>query len=155
VDRRWGRSFRGSRRFTRATWRGLGRPEGWVPTATRDGGERELDGDGGGGKLHGIKAKLLEVLVWLEKGRGELSMAAQSGGNGARRRRRSSITNVREWRRIGYEASVGCSGASRARNCGRGAAEAVDDGEQRVRRWSGRVLSGEEAEEAKCSRTSG
>jgi hypothetical protein len=35
VDRRWGRSFRGSMRFTRATWRGLGRPEGWVPTATR------------------------------------------------------------------------------------------------------------------------
>jgi hypothetical protein len=62
--------------------------------ATRDSGERELDvqvdavlrgGDGGAGELHGIKAKLLEVLVWLEKGRGELSTAARSGGNGARR----------------------------------------------------------------------
>jgi hypothetical protein len=96
VDRRWGRSFRGSRRFTRGTWRGLGRPEGRVPTATRDGGERELDGevdavlkggDGGAGELHGIKAKLLEVLVWLEKVQGELSTAARSSGNGARRRR--------------------------------------------------------------------
>jgi hypothetical protein len=91
MDRRWGRSFRGSRRFTRATWRGLGRPEGWVPTATRDGGERELDGevdavlkggDGGAGELHGIKAKWLEVLVWLEKGRGELSTAAMELGGG-------------------------------------------------------------------------
>jgi hypothetical protein len=65
VDRRWGRSSRGPRRFTRATWQGLGWPEGLVPTATRDGGERELDGDvvsvlkgsdGGAGGLHGNKA---------------------------------------------------------------------------------------------------
>jgi hypothetical protein len=62
---------------------------------------------------------------------------------------------VREWRRIGYEASVGCSGASRAQNCGRGAAEAADDGEQRARQWFGRVLSGGEVEEAKYGRTSG
>jgi hypothetical protein len=62
---------------------------------------------------------------------------------------------MREWRRIGYEASVGCSGASRAQNYGRGAAEAADDGEQRVRRWSGRVMIGEEAEKAKCGRASG
>jgi hypothetical protein len=39
VDRRWGNSSTGSRRFTRATWRELGRPEGWVPTATQDSGE--------------------------------------------------------------------------------------------------------------------
>jgi hypothetical protein len=93
------------------------------PHTTRDGGEREVDGevdavlkgsDGGASELHGIKAKLLEVLVWLEKGQGELSTAARSGGNGARRRRRSSGPSMREWRRIGYEASVGCSGASRA-----------------------------------------
>jgi hypothetical protein len=85
VDRRWGRCFRGSRGFTRATWRGLGRLEGQAPTATQDGGERDLDGevyavlkgnDGGAGELHEIKAKLLEVLLWLEKGRGELSTAA-------------------------------------------------------------------------------
>jgi hypothetical protein len=72
VDRRSGRSFRGPRRFTRATWRGLGWPEGLVPTATRDGSERELDGEvdsvlkgvnGGAGELHGNKAKLLEGLV--------------------------------------------------------------------------------------------
>jgi hypothetical protein len=143
---------------------GLGRPEGWVPMATRDGGERDLDGgvdavlkggDGGAAKLHEIKAKLLEVLVWLEKGRGKLSTVARSGGNGARRRRRSSGTNMREWRRIGYEASVGCSGAGGAWNCGCGAAEAADNGEQSVRQWSGGVLSGEEAEEAKCGRASG
>jgi hypothetical protein len=42
VDRRWGNSSRGSRRFIRATWRELGRPEGQVPTATRYGGEGEL-----------------------------------------------------------------------------------------------------------------
>jgi hypothetical protein len=85
VDRRWGNSFRGSRRFTRATWRELGWPEGRVPTATRDSGEGELVGevdavlkgdDGGAGELHGIMAKLLEVMVRLEKGRGELSTAA-------------------------------------------------------------------------------
>jgi hypothetical protein len=100
VDWGWGRSFRGSRRFTRATWRGLGRPEGRVPTATRDGGEREIDGevdaglkggDGGAGKLHGTQAKLLEVLVWIERRRGELSTMARSGGNGARRRRQCSV----------------------------------------------------------------
>jgi hypothetical protein len=121
---------------------------------TQDDGEKDLDGevdavlkgsDGGAGELHGIKAKLLEVLGWPEKGRGELSTAARSDSNGAQRWWRSSGTNMREWRRIGYEASVGCSGASRARNCGRGAAEAADDGEQRVRWWSGGVLSGEEA----------
>jgi hypothetical protein len=93
--------------------------------------------------------------VWLEKGRGELSTAARSGGNGARRRRRSSGMNVREWRRIGYEALVGCSGAGGAWNCGCGAVEAVDDGEQSVRWWSGGVLSGEEAEEAKYGRAIG
>jgi hypothetical protein len=38
VDRRWGNSSRGSRRFFRATCWELGRPDGWVPTATRDGG---------------------------------------------------------------------------------------------------------------------
>jgi hypothetical protein len=61
---------------------------------------------------------------------------------------------VREWRRTSYEALVGCSGASGARDCGCGVAEAADDGEQRGRRWSGGVLSGEEAEEAKCGRMS-
>jgi hypothetical protein len=81
-------------------------------------------------------------------------MVARSGGNGARWRRRSSGTNMREWRRIGYEASVGCSGAGGARNCGCGAAEAADDGEQSVRRWSSGMLSGEEAEEAKSGRAS-
>jgi hypothetical protein len=37
-------------------------------------------GDGVAGELHGITAELLEVMVWLEKGRGELSTAARSGG---------------------------------------------------------------------------
>jgi hypothetical protein len=104
VDWRWGKSSRGSRRFTRATWRGLGRSEGRVPTATRDGGKREVDdevdavlkgGDGGAGELHGIKAMLLEVLVWLKKGRGELSTAARSGGNRARRRRQCCVRKRR------------------------------------------------------------
>jgi hypothetical protein len=69
--------------------------------------------------------------------------------------RRSNGASVREWRRTGYEASVGCSDAGGARDCGCGAAGAADDGEQRARRWSGRVLSGGEAEEAKCERMSG
>jgi hypothetical protein len=38
---------------------------------------------------------------------------------------------------------------------GVGAAEAADNGEQRARRWSGGVLSGGEAKEAKCGRMSG
>jgi hypothetical protein len=91
VDQRWGRSFKGLRQFTRADWRGLGWPEGLVPTATRDGGEREIDGevasvlkggDGGAGELHENKAKLLEGLVWIEKRWGYLSTAARSDGNG-------------------------------------------------------------------------
>jgi hypothetical protein len=58
---------------------------------TRDGGERDLDGevdamlkgrDGGAGELQGTKAKLLEVLVWLEKGRGELSTTSRACGGG-------------------------------------------------------------------------
>jgi hypothetical protein len=63
--------------------------------------------------------------------------------------------SVREWRRTSYEASVGCSGVGGARDYGCGAAEAADDGKQRARRWSGGVLSGGEAEEAKCGRMSG
>jgi hypothetical protein len=89
VGRRWGRSFRGPRRFTRVAWLGLGWPENLVPTATRDGGERELDGDvdlvlkggdRGAEELHGNKVKLLEGLVWIEKRRGELSTVARSDG---------------------------------------------------------------------------
>jgi hypothetical protein len=39
-------------------------------------------GDGGAGELHGITAKLLEVMVWLEKGRGGLTTARWSTANG-------------------------------------------------------------------------
>jgi hypothetical protein len=46
-------------------------------------------------------------------------------------------------------------GAGGAWDCGCGEAEAADDGEQRAWWWSGRVLSGGEAEEAKCERMSG
>jgi hypothetical protein len=35
-------------------------------------------GDGGAGELHGITVKLLEVMVWLEKGQGELMTARWS-----------------------------------------------------------------------------
>jgi hypothetical protein len=110
VDRRWGRSFRWSRRFTRAAWRGLGWPERLVPTATQYGGERELDGevdsvlkgcDGGAGVLHENKVKLLEGLVWIGKRRGELSTAARSDGNGVQRRRRSGGRSAGRWRRSG------------------------------------------------------
>jgi hypothetical protein len=38
--------------------------------------------DGGAGELHGITAKLLEVMVWLEKGQGGLSMARWSTADG-------------------------------------------------------------------------
>jgi hypothetical protein len=39
-------------------------------------------GDGGAGELHGITAKLLEVMVWLEKWRGELMTADRGCGGG-------------------------------------------------------------------------
>jgi hypothetical protein len=39
-------------------------------------------GDGGAGELHGITAKLLEVMVWLEKERGELTTAQWSTADG-------------------------------------------------------------------------
>jgi hypothetical protein len=52
--------------------------------------------DGGAGELHGISTKLLEVMGWLEKGRGELSTAARSGSVG---RRRSGESNRAEKRR--------------------------------------------------------
>jgi hypothetical protein len=38
--------------------------------------------DGGAGELHGITAKLLEVMMWLKKGRGRLSTARWSTANG-------------------------------------------------------------------------
>jgi hypothetical protein len=44
VDRRWGNSFRGSRQFSKATWRELGWPEARVPMENRDGGEEEFTG---------------------------------------------------------------------------------------------------------------
>jgi hypothetical protein len=62
---------------------------------------------------------------------------------------------MREWRRTSYEASVGCSGAGGAWDYVCGVAEATDNGKQRARRWSCGVLSGGEAEEAKCRRMSG
>jgi hypothetical protein len=52
-------------------------------------------GDEGAGELHGITAKLLEVMAWLEKGWGELSTVARSGGNGRVHRRRGPATWVR------------------------------------------------------------
>jgi hypothetical protein len=51
--------------------------------------------------------------------------------------RRSSGVRVREWRRTGLRALVGCSGAGGARNCGCGATEAANNSEQRVRRSCG------------------
>jgi hypothetical protein len=60
---------------------------------------------------------------------------------------------VREWRRTGLRVLVGCSGAGGARNYGCGATEVADDGEQCGGAVA--VLSGEEAEEAKCGRASG
>jgi hypothetical protein len=41
-------------------------------------------GDGGAGELHGIMVELLEVTVWLEKGRGELTTARWSAAEGER-----------------------------------------------------------------------
>jgi hypothetical protein len=41
------------------------------------------------------------------------------------------------WRRTGQGALVGCSGAGRARDCGCGAVEMADDGEQSWRWWFG------------------
>jgi hypothetical protein len=35
-----------------------------------------------GGELHRVMAKLLELMVWLEKGRGELSTARWSTADG-------------------------------------------------------------------------
>jgi hypothetical protein len=35
-------------------------------------------GDGRAGELHGITTKLLEVMEWLEKGRGELTTASRT-----------------------------------------------------------------------------
>jgi hypothetical protein len=48
-------------------------------------------GDGGAGELHGIMMKLLKVMVWLEKGRGELSTVDMGfAGEEHGRRRRSA-----------------------------------------------------------------
>jgi hypothetical protein len=49
----------------------------------------------------------------------------------------SSGVSVCGWRRTGQRALVRCSGASGARDCGCGAAEMADDGEQSRWRWSG------------------
>jgi hypothetical protein len=39
-------------------------------------------GDGGAGELHGITAKQPEVMMWLEKGRGELTTTRWSTADG-------------------------------------------------------------------------
>jgi hypothetical protein len=58
-------------------------------------------GDGGAGELHGITAKLLEVMVWLEKGRGGLSTARWSiaddecGGGQVEKKSRKQTAAVR------------------------------------------------------------
>jgi hypothetical protein len=58
-------------------------------------------GDGGAGELHGITAKLLEVIVWLEKGRGGLSTARWStvdgecGGDQVEKKSRKRTVAVR------------------------------------------------------------
>jgi hypothetical protein len=52
-------------------------------------------GDRGASELHGITTKLLEVMVWFEKGRGELSTAARSGSVGRRRFGESSRAEER------------------------------------------------------------
>jgi hypothetical protein len=44
---------------------------------------------------------------------------------------------MRTWKRTGQGALVGCSGAGGARDCGCGAAEMADDGEQSRRRSCG------------------
>jgi hypothetical protein len=51
--------------------------------------------------------------------------------------RRSGGVSASGWRKTGQGALVGCSGAGGARDCGCGAAEVADDGEQRRRRRSG------------------
>jgi hypothetical protein len=97
VDRRWGNSSRGSRRFFQATWRELGRLEGLVPTANRDSSEGELvgevdavlkGGDRGAGELHEITAKLWEGLSWIGRGCGGLpTVDRRSAGEEHGRRR--------------------------------------------------------------------
>jgi hypothetical protein len=61
-----------------------------------------LKGGGGGtGELHGITAKLLEVMVWLENGRGKLATAWRStadgecGGGQVEKKSRKQIAIVR------------------------------------------------------------
>jgi hypothetical protein len=70
--------------------------------------------DGGAGKLHGIMARLLEVMVWLEKGRGELSTAARSSGNGARRQRQRCVQEKKM--RGSGQAKEGCSNRASSLN---------------------------------------
>jgi hypothetical protein len=57
-------------------------------------------GDGGAGELHGITAKLLEVTAWLEKGRGDLTMArwlaagSERGDGRVEKKSRKQTTDV-------------------------------------------------------------
>jgi hypothetical protein len=59
---------------------------------------------------------------------------------------------VSGWRRTARKALVGGSGAGGARDCGCGAAEVADDGEQDGGGSLAAAPSGEEAKEAKCGR---
>jgi hypothetical protein len=58
-------------------------------------------GDGGAGELHGITVKLPEVMVWLEKGRGELTTAwwstvdGECGSGPVEKKSRKQIVAVR------------------------------------------------------------
>jgi hypothetical protein len=73
------------------------------------------------------------------KRRRSVGTTVKPSGSGGQDCRRGVLGGVsaRGWRRTGQGASMGCGGAREALGCGRGAVEAANGGEQKLRRRSG------------------
>jgi hypothetical protein len=102
-------------------------------------------------KLPHVDVMLVVSSVRAERGRNVWTMVKPSGGGGQDCRRGVlGGVSARGWRRTGQGASVGCGGDREAPGCGVGRRSCLTVAS---REWGGglaAVLSGEEAEEAKC-----
>jgi hypothetical protein len=89
-------------------------------------------------KLPRVDVVLVVSSVRAERGQNVWTTVKPSGSGGQDCRRGVlGGVSVRGWRRTGQGASVGSGSDREAPGCGRGAAELANDGEQRVRQWSG------------------
>jgi hypothetical protein len=167
VRGKWGKRFRSSwrlggrrnrrRKVRRRRFDGGPSRRGEVPRRRRHSGGRSA----GKQRRSGQEASTRRCGAVVELGEGQEGVEHRDDGEAERRRwtglpaRRSGGVSVREWRRTGQGALVGCSGAGGARDCWCGAAEVADDGEQRQRQRFGGGVERRRSRWAKCGRVRG